>query len=105
GTLIPGLHSSQGICLVATIAYRVLADGAGFNRQPECIHFRQAPPRQLATFRRVFRCSLEFNSSIDGFSCGSECLDFSNKFAEPELAAHARRLLSLLPGIRPDETI
>lgn len=104
-SLIPGLRSSQGINLVATIAYRVLVDGAGFNWQPDCIHFRQAEPEHLFTFNRVFRCSLEFNSAFDGMSFASACLDLPNEFAEPELAIHARRLLNLMPGIRHDDTM
>lgn len=97
--LVPGLRSSQGVNLLATIAYRVLVDWAGISWQPECIHFRHAMPKQVATFRRVFRCRLEFDSELDGLSGSSACLDLRNKFAEPELAAHARRLLQLIPGI------
>ena len=104
-SLIPGLRSSQGINLLATIAYRVLVDGAGCNWQPDCIHFRHGPPMHLTTFNRVFRCQLEFNSSFDGLSCASTCLSRSNEFADAELAVHARRLLSLMPGIRRDDTM
>jgi AraC-like DNA-binding protein len=103
--LIPALRSSQGINLVATIAYRVLVDGGGFNWQPECIHFRHASPKHLATFKRVFRCPLEFGSNLDGMSCSSACLDLTNEFADLELAVHARRLLGLMPGIRRGDTM
>lgn len=103
--LIPGLRSSQGVGLLAAIAYRVLVDEGGFDWQPECIHFRQDQPKHVATFRRVFRCELEFGSNFDGMSFNSESLSLPNQFADQELAAHARRLLNLLPGIRHGDTI
>lgn len=103
--LVPGLQSSQGINLLATTAYRILVDGAGLDWQPECVHFRHSPPENIATFRRIFRCDLEFESSFDGFSCTSESLDTPNAYADPELTVHARRLLNLLPGIRDDDTM
>jgi AraC-like DNA-binding protein len=61
-------------------------------------------PIHLSTFNRVFRCSLEFNSTFDGMSFASDCLSRPNDFADPELAIHARRLLNLMPGIRGDDT-
>lgn len=104
-SLIPGLRSSQGVNLLATIGYRILVDGAGCNWQPDCIHFRHAEPANISTFYRLFRCSLEFNSAFDGMSFASTCLRLSNEFADPELAIHARRLLNLMPGIRRDDTM
>jgi AraC-like DNA-binding protein len=91
--------------ILATIAYRILVDGAGCKWQPECVHFRQSSPMHLATFQRVFRCSLEFDSSFDGISFPSRCLDFPNEYADPGLAIHARRLLDLVPGVRKEETL
>jgi AraC-like DNA-binding protein len=103
--LISGLQSSQGVNLLAAIAYRVLTQGVAIDWQPECIHFRQATPRYLATFERVFRCSLEFGSNLDGMSFSSASLVAPNGFADAELAAHARRLLNLMPGIRADDSM
>ena len=103
--LIPGLRSTQAVNLLVTIAYRVLVDGAGCNWQPDCLHFRHSCPEHVATFRRIFRCSLEFDSGFDGISCTSASLDAPNEFADPELVAHARRLLDLMPGIRDDDTM
>ena len=104
-TLVPGLRSSDGLNLLATIAYRVLVDGAGVAWQPYCIHFRHSSPKHIGTFSRVFRCALEFDSSFDGLSCPSKCLDLPNRLADAELAKHARRLLNLLPGIRQEDTL
>jgi AraC-like DNA-binding protein len=103
--LIPGLRGTQGVNLLATIAYRVLVDGAGCNWQPDCIHFRHSVPEHIATFKRVFRCPLEFDSSFDGMSCSSASLEAPNEFADPELTVHARRLLNLMPGVRHDDTM
>ena len=104
-TLIPGLRGTQAINLLATIAYRVLVDGAGCDWQPECLHFRHSCPENVATFRRIFRCSVEFDSSFDGMSCTAESLDARNEFADLELTVHARRLLNLMPGVRDDDTM
>jgi AraC-like DNA-binding protein len=104
-TLIPGLRGTQAINLLATIAYRVLVDGARCNWQPDCLHFRHSCPENVATFRRIFRCSLEFDSTFDGISCSSESLDAPNEFADRDLSFHARRLLNLMPGVRHDDTM
>lgn len=103
--LVPGLRSSQGINLLATIAYRILVDGAGCDWQPECIHFRHSQPEHVATFQRVFRCALEFDSTFDGMSATSGVLESPNAYADAELTVHARRLINLLPGIREDDTM
>ena len=103
--LLSGLHSVQGTNILATIAYRILVDGSGCKWQPECMHFRQSSPLHIATFQRVFRCSLEFESSFDGMSFPARCLNLPNEYAEPDLAVHARRLLDLLPGVRKQETL
>ena len=103
--LVPGLQSPQGIKLVTTVAYRILVDGGGVGWQPECIHFRDSAPGHIESFRRVFRCALEFDSDFDGMSFSSSCLDMPNQFADPALTAHARRLLNLMPGVRRADTI
>ena len=103
--LIPGLRSSHGINLLAAVAYRVLVDGASFDWRPECIHFRHRPPKDMASFARVFRCPVEFDSTFDGMSFSRTDLQLANAFADPELAAHARRLLNLMPAMRRDETM
>jgi AraC-like DNA-binding protein len=102
--LTPGLRSSQGINLLATVAYRVLT-GSGCSFEPDCIHFRQRKPSHLFTFGRVFGCALEFESSFDGISFGSASLNRTNDFADHDLTIHARRLLNLLPNIRPDDSV
>ena len=48
-SLVPGSSSSEGVKLLATIAYRVLVQLAGVKWQPECIHFRDSQPQNLAT--------------------------------------------------------
>ena len=103
--LIPGLRSSQGIYLLATIAYRVLVQGSGIEWQPECIHFRDSRPACMTSFRRVFGCALDFDSGFDGMSFASTCLELKNECADPELAKHARKLLQLLPEVRRYETV
>ena len=103
-SLVPGLHSTQGVNLLATIAYRVLVDQTAINWRPDCVHFRHGPPKNIATFARLFACSLEFNSDFDGMSFASKSLDLANGFGAAELAGHARKLLNLMPAIRQHQT-
>ena len=103
-SLIPGLRSSQGINLLATIAYRVLVDSTAVHWHPECIHFRHSQPKARAAFQRVFTCPIEFDCEFDGLTLKTKSLDLPNEYADAELAAHARRLLNLLPGIRAEDS-
>ena len=102
--LLPGLHSSNGVNLIASITYRCISDALELQWKPDCIHFRHGVPSCAATFRRYFNCPLEFDSNFDGMSCSTRHLRTPNPFADADLAAYARRLLDLLPGIRHDST-
>lgn len=103
--LVPGLQSSQGVNLVAAIAYKAISEALEMTWEPDCIHFRHSTPAQAATFRQYFHCSLEFDSSFDGMSCSSKTLDTPNPFADELLASYARRLLNLLPGARSESAV
>jgi AraC-like DNA-binding protein len=96
--LVPGLHSRHAANLVAAIAYRGISEAVEFSWDPDCIHFRDATPDRVSTFKRYFRGSLEFGSNFDGMSCTSAALNTRNPFADPDLARYARQLLNLLPG-------
>jgi AraC-like DNA-binding protein len=98
--LIPGLHSAHGVNLVAAGVYRAISEAVESRWEPECIHFRHAAPEEVATFRNHFRCPLEFDSHFDGMTCTSSKIGMRNPFADCDLAAYARRLLNLLPGVR-----
>ena len=96
--LVPGLKSRQLASLVAALLYRAISEALEYSWDPECVHFRDGIPENVATFSRYFRCKLEFNCSFDGMSCSSAVLNTRNPFADAGLAAYARRLLDLLPG-------
>lgn len=96
--LIPGVRSRHLANLVGAISYRAISGALEYDWDPECVHFRDGTPGNLATFSRYFRCKLEFNCSFDGMSCASAALDTRNPFADPDLAEYARRLLNLLPS-------
>jgi AraC-like DNA-binding protein len=103
--LVPGLQSSQGVNLVSAIAYRAISEALESSWEPDCIHFRHSTPAEVTTFRRFFQCPIEFDSSFDGVSCTAKALHAPNPFAEPDLAAYARRLLNLLPKPRSDSVV
>ncbi|GAA3901601.1 AraC family transcriptional regulator [Sphingomonas limnosediminicola] len=96
--LVPGLRSRPASTLTAAIAYKAISEALEFSWDPDCMHFRDGTPENLATFKRFFRCRLEFESAFDGMSCSSVNLRTPNPFADPKLAAYARELLDLLPG-------
>jgi AraC-like DNA-binding protein len=102
--IVPGLHSTQGVNLLATIAYRTLVDQTAINWRPHRVHFRHGPPRNIETFTRVFACPLEFNADFDGMSFASRFLSLANGFGDSDLADHARKLLNLMPAVRQHRT-
>ena len=103
--LVPGLQSSQGVNLVAAIAYKAISEALEMTWEPDCIHFRHSAPVHVATLKSFFQCPLEFDSSFDGMSCSSKTLDTRNPFADEILSGYARRLLNLLPRPRSESVV
>lgn len=79
-----------GVGALHQIIRSVLADAW----RPISVHFVHAPPRSLATHRRVFGTArLVFRAEFDGIACHSADLDRAIPDADPMLHRHARRYL------------
>lgn len=94
--IVGELAGRQAIELMMAFAYKLVTSYVGGGWQPESAHFIHDAPIDLAVHRRVFDCSLEFESEFNGFVCASEAMDAPNPDAEPILAEHARRYLDML---------
>lgn len=67
--------------------------GACFSHQPP-------PPADLAVFRRLFRCDVQFDAEFNGLIVTRADLDRPNAKADRELARYARQLLEAV--MRPE---
>ena len=67
---------------------------------PENVHFTHLRPDDVMWHKRVFQCGLEFDADCIGLSFPSAMLDMPNVLANPPLAAHAERLLGMVPVSR-----
>jgi len=93
----PGFERPQTIDLAVAIGYRILTEALGGRWAPEIVHFKHPPPRDLKTFEQCFSVPMEFNARFSGYSCVTGSLEAPVLAAEPTMAAHARRLLELIP--------
>lgn len=102
--LAPGFWSTPLLDQFAAMGYRILTTASGQTWQPERAHLVRPAPRDMAPWRRVFRCPIEFGSTFNGLSCQAEAALRRNPNADQEMAGHARRLLNLVP-IEAAETL
>jgi AraC-like DNA-binding protein len=67
--------------------------GAGWVPAAACFRHEAPPADQLAIFRRIFRCTPQFDSDMDCLVIATADLDRPNPLADAALARHARLLL------------
>lgn len=67
---------------------------AGPNWQAEqvCFGYGAPPASEMAVYRRVFQCPVEFGSELNGLVIRTTDLDRRNPQSDPALALHAQRL-------------
>jgi AraC-like DNA-binding protein len=93
---VAGLSLRQAVELVMGLFCRTISEVVGGRWHPETAHFLHAAPADLAVHRRVFQCTLVFESEFNGFACPTAWLDAPNPAAESVMARHARRYLDML---------
>lgn len=103
--IVGGFAGRQAIELMMGFAYKLIAASVGGVCHPESVHFTHGPPDDLSIHRRLFDCTLVFESEFNGFVCDSEAMDARNPDAEPILAEHARRYLDMLAPAFSDARI
>ena len=104
--LIPGLRSAQGINFSRPlpIASLWMARGMSGSRTAFISGMdRRNMSRHSVAYSAVPSSSTRRSIRICDFK--SDCLALSNETADQELAAHARRLLYLMPGVRLEDTV
>ena len=99
--LLPGFGLRQTIETTVAIACRSYREFVAGAWQPESIHFRHSAPKDMETHRRVFGCPITFDSEFDGILCSTAALDIANPWADPAMAAHAKRFIDMLAERRP----
>jgi AraC-like DNA-binding protein len=87
------------------MAHIVLYAASRRRWRPEAVHFRHRAPADLSVFRRFFPCRLEFGSSFDGFEVTPASFDEKWSWARQDMAAHAERLLELVPVASPTSNV
>jgi len=65
--------------------------------RPQSVHFTHQAPQDLQIYRRLFRCSLQFNSDFNGVVCLSADLDKPNMQADAAMAKYAESFMDALP--------
>jgi AraC-like DNA-binding protein len=83
---------------IATLA-RMCSNLLGNQWHPVSVSFTHSSPADLQAHRRIFQCALDFSAEFNGIVCMAADLDRPNPRADPQMARHAERLVSTLPGI------
>ncbi|MGZ8311678.1 MAG: AraC family transcriptional regulator [Allosphingosinicella sp.] len=95
----------QSIELLTGILCRIISETVGGSWHPESAHFVHAAPSELRVHRRIFRCSLVFESEFNGLACPSASLDAPNPAADSTLTRYAEQYLALLAPKPTDGSI
>lgn len=106
----------QGVELAIAVLYRSIKEFLGSHWSPMAVCFTHAAPADLSNYRKLFDCSVQFNSVLNGLTCRSSDLDRPMPGADPQLlrvvqkyllsaAEHqptqAERTLHLILGLLP----
>jgi AraC-like DNA-binding protein len=90
--------SRQGIDLALGVLQRMCSALLGSNWHPISVHFRHGAPPELQLHRRIFGCTLEFDSEFNGIVCNAADFDYPNPTADPAMAKYAERFINALPA-------
>jgi len=95
--LLAKFATPQTSDLTLGIAHVALTGASRFRWRPLAIHFSHSAPHDDARHKRFFGVPVEFGSAFNGFSCSREAMGSEWPWANETMAAHARRLLKLVP--------
>jgi AraC-like DNA-binding protein len=74
----------QGVELAIGVLFRIVKEFLGSTWSPTAVCFTHAPPRDVGAYRKVFGCSVQFNSVLNGLTCRSRDLDRAMPGADPQ---------------------
>ena len=83
----------QGVELSVGITFYILRELIGASWLPTSVFFVHGPPRQLATYRKVFGVTPRFHAEGNGIGCRSADLDRPIPRADPQSRRTLQRVL------------
>ena len=78
------------------LAYHLFEGASGGRWEPTKVHVAHAAEGDLSIWHKTFRCPIEFNSPINGFSCSTLSLETALPRANEVMAKHAYELLKIV---------
>jgi AraC-like DNA-binding protein len=84
----------QSVELAIGVLYRVLQEFLGESWSPTSVSFMHAAPRDVASYRKAFRCPVQFDGVVNGVVCRRRDLDRPMPGADPESLRTARQIVS-----------
>lgn len=87
--------SRQSYDLALGVLMRLCTEVLGESWRPKlvCFTHEPPPPAELPLYRRLFRCSAEFDSEFNGLVLDPADIDRPSRRADTALADHARKLI------------
>ncbi|HVU29399.1 MAG TPA: AraC family transcriptional regulator ligand-binding domain-containing protein [Sphingomicrobium sp.] len=94
--LMAKFATPQAADLAIGVAHVALTGASRLRWRPFAVHLTRSAPRDRGPHRRFFGSSVEFGSAFNGFICPIGPME-GWPWADCDMAAHARRLLKLVP--------
>jgi AraC-like DNA-binding protein len=94
---LPEFDEPQWVEYSVAIGIRLFSEATHGHCYPEAVGFTHLGPQDSAAHKRILQCRVEFDGGFTGLTFASGALDMPNVLANPALAAHAERLLGLIP--------
>jgi AraC-like DNA-binding protein len=96
--VVEGRQSSrQATELAVGVLLLIFRTLLGPQWHPQAVHFVHDATGDLPVYRRVFRCSPQFNSEFNGLTCSTADLDQPSREADAALARYAQTFIDALP--------
>jgi AraC-like DNA-binding protein len=87
----------QAIDLAIGVSFLALCGASRYRWRPLAVHLSHQAPKDVGRYNRFFALPVQFASSFSGFVCSRHSIDTKWPWANKSMAAHARRLLALVP--------
>lgn len=95
--LLSSYATPQIVELSVAMAHIVIRGASGGRWQPTAVHFMHRAPQDLSVARRLFAAPIKYDCDFNGLATTAEALAIDNPLADDMMAAHARRLLGMVP--------
>jgi AraC-like DNA-binding protein len=92
----PG-NSSQSSDMAVGVLMVLFRAILGSQWRPQSVHFTHPAPHDLQIYKRLFKCTLQFDSEFNGVVCLSADLDKPNMQADAAMAKYAQSFMDAAP--------